>query len=43
MGDRFAVEIYPENINTVNVANMRHLWVFPVGERLGFAWTAENK
>lgn len=27
-GNYFAIEIYPEDINIVNVANMRHLWVF---------------
>ena len=26
-GDRLAVEIYPEDVNIVNVANMRHLWI----------------
>jgi hypothetical protein len=43
MGNRFAVEIYPEDANVVNVANMRHLWVFPAGQRLNFAWTEKNK
>lgn len=36
MGDRFAVEIYPEDEHIVNVANMRHLWVLP--EALPFGW-----
>lgn len=31
-----AVEVYPENRNVVNVANMRHLFVLP--ERPAFAW-----
>lgn len=35
-GDRFAVEIYPPDTNVVNVANMRHLWVF--AEPLAFGW-----
>jgi hypothetical protein len=43
LGQRFAVEVYPEDINVVNVANMRHLWVFPSGQRLNFAWTEKNK
>lgn len=41
-GDRFAVEAYPEDKHTINVANMRHLWIFPDGERLGFAWRKAN-
>jgi len=33
LGDKSAVEIYPEDFNIVNVANMRHLWVLdtPIG------------
>jgi hypothetical protein len=34
--DRLAVEIYPEQLNQINVVNMRHLWVLP--DRLNFAW-----
>lgn len=34
--DYDAVEIYPRQIDVVNVANMRHLWVLPHG--LSFAW-----
>ncbi len=34
--DRWAVEIYPPDKNTVNVANMRHLWLIP--EKPSFAW-----
>jgi hypothetical protein len=29
MGDAYAVEVYPRDIDIVNVANMRHLWVLP--------------
>jgi len=36
-GDRDAVEIYPRDHDIVNVANMRHLWLFKVGS-LPFAW-----
>jgi len=28
-GDRYAVEVYPEDAEIVNVANMRHIWVLP--------------
>lgn len=31
-----AVEIYPAQEDVVNVANMRHLWIFR--QRLSFAW-----
>lgn len=37
MGDRFAVEVYPEDEEIVNEANMRHMWVLP--DRMTFAWT----
>jgi hypothetical protein len=37
-GDREAVEVFPPNLDVVNVANMRHLWVLPAGERLAFSW-----
>ncbi len=36
-GDRQAVEIYPPDQDVVNVANMRHLWVFAVPIPVG--WT----
>lgn len=35
-GDRFAVEVYPEDNHVINVANLRHLWILP--QRLDFAW-----
>ena len=31
-----AVEVYPSDCDVVNVANMRHLWIF--AEPLGFVW-----
>ena len=34
--DRWAVEIYPSNAGTVNVANMRHLWL--ISAKPIFAW-----
>jgi hypothetical protein len=43
LADRFAVEIYPEDEQIINEANMRHLWVFPEGERLSVAWSAQPK
>lgn len=35
-GDKWAVEIFPAESETVNVANMRHLWV--LDEMPAFAW-----
>lgn len=32
-----AVEVYPPNVDVVNVANFRHLWVFN-DTKLGFVW-----
>lgn len=40
-GDKFAVEVYPQNHDVVNVANFRHLWILP--EPLPFAWTNESE
>ena len=28
-GDRYAVEVLPEDENIVNVANIRHIWIMP--------------
>ncbi len=36
-GDYDAVEIFPADRNIVNVANMRHLWVYKNGE-VAFKW-----
>lgn len=36
--DRVAVEIYPTDANVVDVANLRHLWVYPEGMKLPFGW-----
>lgn len=35
-GDRFAVEIYPADVDIVNVGSLRHLWI--LREPLAFAW-----
>lgn len=35
-GDRYAIEVYPEDTNVVNVANMRHIWILP--QRLDVGW-----
>ncbi len=35
-GDCYAIEIYPRDIDLVNVAAMRHLWVLP--EPLHIGW-----
>lgn len=37
-GDRWAVEIYPPDADVVNVANMRHLWVFAAGAEPEIGW-----
>lgn len=37
-GSRDAVEVYPPDDDVVNISNMRHLWIFPEGERLPFVW-----
>jgi hypothetical protein len=39
--DSDALEIYPSNIDEVNVANMRHLWVTPAP--IWFAWRNPNR
>ncbi len=37
--DRVAIEVFPPESLTVNVANMRHLWILPEGaEQLPFVW-----
>lgn len=36
LGEYMAVEIYPADIDVVNVANMRHLWV--MRDPLPFGW-----
>ena len=35
-GDQWAIEIYPAEDETVNVANMRHLWL--MAEAPSVAW-----
>lgn len=35
-GDWYGVEIYPRDKDIVNVANMRHLWIF--GKPLNIGW-----
>lgn len=37
-----AVEIYPREGDEVNVANMRHLWVFN-SERIPWAWRSKSR
>lgn len=39
-GGRFAIEVYPADIDVVNVGNLRHLWILP--EPLPFAWKRPN-
>jgi len=38
MGHYDAVEIYPAERDVVNVANIRHLWVFTESNPLDFIW-----
>jgi hypothetical protein len=35
-GDRFAIEIFPAEIDLVDIANVRHIWV--LDEAPAFAW-----
>ena len=35
-GDKYAVEVYPRDIDLVNVANLRHIWILP--EPLNIGW-----
>jgi len=37
-GDRCAVEVLPPDLDVVNVANMRHIFVLPIGGSLPFVW-----
>lgn len=38
--DRDAVEVFPPDEDLVNVSNVRHLWIYPQGMSLSFAWRA---
>ena len=35
-GDKYAVEIYPQDKEVVNVANMRHLWILENPLKIGW-------
>jgi hypothetical protein len=35
-GDAYAVEVYPRDIDVVNVANMRHLWLMETPLQIGW-------
>ena len=37
-GSWLAVEVYPPDSAVVNVANIRHLWILPVGTHMPFTW-----
>lgn len=39
-GDRCAVEVYPADQNVINVANIRHLWIFE--QAPSFVWEAKD-
>jgi len=36
-GARYAVEVYPRDIDLVNVANMRHLWILEKPLKIGWS------
>ena len=36
-GDRLALEVYPRDVDLVNVANFRHLWVMPKNYKFGWS------
>ncbi len=40
LGGYVAVEVYPEDDQLVNVANMRHLWILRRDARPPYAWEA---
>ncbi len=42
-GERFAVEIYPEDHLLVNVANMRHLWILEAPLDIGWRTSAPQQ
>ena len=42
-GERTAVEVFPPDSKIVNVANMRHLWIYPEGRSLSFVWNGSGK
>ena len=39
-GNLMAVEVYPRDVDIINVANMRHLWVLP--EILDIGWFSKE-
>jgi hypothetical protein len=41
-GGWYAVEVYPRDIDIVNVANMRHLWLLPVPLQVGWVNDGED-
>lgn len=36
VGDVYALEVYPQKIDEINVANMRHLWIMERPMRIGW-------
>lgn len=37
-GDWWGVEIYPRDRDVVNIANMRHIWIFETPLSIGWRW-----
>lgn len=35
-GDTYAIEVYPRDLDVVNVSNMRHIWLLPEPLRVGW-------
>lgn len=41
-GDYDAVEVYPKDADIVNVANIRHIFIFILNESLPFIWRSKS-
>lgn len=39
--DKYAIEVYPREVDLVNVANLRHLWILP--EPLEVGWFKDSR
>ena len=41
-GNHYAIEVYPRDIDIVNVANMRHIWVLEKPLKIGWSKSVEQ-
>ena len=41
-GNHYAVEVFPRDIDIVNVANMRYLWILEKPLKIGWSKSVEN-